>query len=158
MPRRRFDTDELEEMAVRERLTRETKRSLLRELGGLVHRAILLVVALKGSSEKKDLVQWTDPQPDRLIRPSAAIDSLGVSRQYIYDHECELPFCVRLPSGALRISERRMVAWIEERKCAGSETPIGAKALGIGGSDTASGVSLNTKARSRRRNPTLRDS
>ena len=53
---------------------------------------------------------------DRLLRPEQAAEMLGVSRQYFYDHEENLPFVVRLSNGILRVSEEGMRTWIEEQK------------------------------------------
>ena len=53
---------------------------------------------------------------DRLLRPERAAETLGVSRQYFYDHEAKLPFVVRLSNGVLRVSEDGMHEWIEARK------------------------------------------
>ena len=44
MPRRRFTTEELAELASRSELERDTKRSLFTELGAYIHGFILLVL------------------------------------------------------------------------------------------------------------------
>ena len=163
MSRRRFTTEELEAIAVKEKLALATRRSLMRELSSFIYRGALLVMCVFKRDRPSDLtrdLQLPPPTPerDRLLRPSAAIESLGVSRQYIYDHERELPFCVRLQSEALRISEQRMFAWIEGLKCADSGTCTCGRGRGITGSDTASTENSNTKARSRPGSQTPSDS
>ena len=53
-------------------------------------------------------------KPDRLLRPREAAERLSVPRQWFYRHEKESPFVLRLPGGALRISERKLEEWIAE--------------------------------------------
>lgn len=84
-------------------------------------RSFVLLIRLARTSVRQDLtrdLQSLYPKPtwDRLLRPEAAAETFGVSRQYFYDHELDLPFTVRLPNGVLRISEQGMLAWIEEHR------------------------------------------
>ena len=71
---------------------------------------VMLVEALRPIPRKPG----PPPVPgDRLLRPERAAESLGVSRQYFYDHEAKLPFVLRLSNGVLRVSERGMLSWIK---------------------------------------------
>jgi len=48
-----------------------------------------------------------------LVSVDRAARILGVSRSYIYEHANELPFVHRLPGGGVRVSVRRLGAYIE---------------------------------------------
>lgn len=105
-------------MAAEDRLSTATKRTLLHELSACIHRGVLIAACALKRNHKEHLTDDLKlPSPttgDRLLRPQQAGDILGVYRQYFYRHEHELPFTVRLPSGALRISERGLFLWIEQ--------------------------------------------
>ena len=148
-------------------MPRQFKTEVLREFAAFVHHGRLLFACLLKRGASEDLtsdLQLPPPTPerDRLLRPEQAAETLGVSRQYFYDHESELPFVVRLNNGVLRVSEQGMLSWIEQQtggqRCVDSETSTSEKVLDTGGSDTASTESRSTRARSRRRNPTPPDS
>lgn len=122
MPQRRFTEEELEELAAQEELDQAEKRSVLRALASWLYSGVLLIACVfKRRSTPGDLTrdlksQYPKPTWDRLLRTDAAAETFGVSRQYFYDHERELPFVVRLPSGALRVSEQGMLSWIEKHR------------------------------------------
>ena len=71
--------------------------------------------ALSPDRECEESIKRSPTLPARLLRPKEAAHILGVTRQFFYDHEHELSFTLRLPGGALRISERSLYQWITER-------------------------------------------
>ena len=79
MPRRRFTTEELETMAVNERLARKTKQTLFEEMGAYVHRGILLVVCLFKRTEGEN-----DELEPRLVTAKEFARITTLSEKTIY--------------------------------------------------------------------------
>ena len=50
---------------------------------------------------------------DRLLTAREAAGRLGVSVRYLYAHRQDYPFTRRLPSGAVRFSERALARFLE---------------------------------------------
>ena len=94
-------------------LKRPTNAEIAAELGSAVAR-----FAERLLEEAK--LEPTQKPKDRLLRPDRAAETLGVSRQYFYDHEKKLPFVVRIHNGVLRVSEQGMLSWITRQRGAGS--------------------------------------
>ena len=52
-------------------------------------------------------------QTDRFLRIEQAARLLGVSKSWIYQRRERLPFLVRLPGGALRVSVLKLREWMK---------------------------------------------
>lgn len=153
-------TDELLRMTLGDAQTAEGHRRDIDSAFRAAKRSFLLLLSITrstlGSHIKAAAHQHDAETKDQLLKLAAAGAVLGVSRQFIRDHESDLPFTVRLPNGTLRVSERRMREWIDgqlEVPCTETGRSIGERTLGFGGYDIGSRESRSPKARRRRRSP-----
>jgi hypothetical protein len=56
-----------------------------------------------------------DAGPDRFLTVREAAARVGMTAQYIYEHQATLPFVVRVGTRALRISEARLTRYMANR-------------------------------------------
>jgi predicted DNA-binding transcriptional regulator AlpA len=72
-------------------------------------------IAVRLATAAAELATPADVGPDRFLTVREAAARVGMTAQYIYEHQATLPFVVRVGSRAIRVSEHRLARYMANR-------------------------------------------